>query len=174
MQNLITATLQATADNLTKLQTEADTIAQIGQALVEALRKGNKLITMGNGGSGSDAMHIVSELVSQLYASRSRRALPAIALTANPAVLTAIGNDFGYENVFVRQVQAHMQAGDIVMGMSSSGNSENVVRALQWAREHGGTTVALTGSTGGRMPAGAEHGHAARAGVPPRGRAYSV
>lgn len=156
MRNLINESLQTAADNLLKLQAETETVVRIAEVLINALKRGNKLLTMGNGGSGSDAMHIASELVSQLYASRSRRALPAVGLTANPAVLTAIGNDFGYENVFVRQVQALMQPGDIVMGLSSSGNSENVVRALKWARENGGIAVALTGSNGGRMAEVAE------------------
>lgn len=151
MPNLITNTLTAAAQNLTAMQGQASVIEEIGDALVNALKRGNKLIMMGNGGAGADAMHIVSELVSQLYASRNRRALPAIALTSNPAVLTAVGNDFGFDNIFVRQVQAHMQPGDIVMGTSSSGNSENVVRALQWAKDNGGIAVALTGSNGGRV-----------------------
>ncbi len=129
--------------------------AQISHAvdlLVERLSAGNKLLVCGNGGSATDAMHICGELVGRFFLER--RALPAIALSADPAILTAWSNDYSYESVFSRQVEAHTKPGDVVWGISTSGNSKNVVAALKRGREMGASTIALTGQGGGAM---AEH-----------------
>ncbi len=129
--------------------------AQISEAvdlLVERLSAGNKLLVCGNGGSAADAMHICAELVGRFV--KERQALPAIALNADPAILTAWSNDYGYESVFSRQVEALAKPGDVVWGISTSGNSKNVVAALKAARERGASTLALTGQGGGAM---AEH-----------------
>ena len=126
--------------------------AQISQAidlLVERLGAGNKVLVCGNGGSAADAMHICAELVGRFF--KERRALPAIALSADSAILTAWSNDYGYEFVFSRQVEAHAKPGDVVWGISTSGNSKNVVAALKTARELGASTIALTGQGGGVM-----------------------
>jgi D-sedoheptulose 7-phosphate isomerase len=131
--------------------------AQITQAIdliVERLSAGNKLLVCGNGGSAADALHICAELVGRFF--KDRRALPAIALNADPAVLTAWSNDFSYESVFSRQVEALAQPGDIVWGISTSGNSKNVVGALKTARALGARTLALTGQAGGAMAAYAD------------------
>ena len=124
--------------------------AQISQAvdlLVDRLSKGNKLLVCGNGGSAADAMHICAELVGRFL--KERRALPAIALNTDPAFLTAWSNDYSYESVFARQVEALAKRGDIVWGISTSGNSKNVLAALKTARELGALTIALTGQGGG-------------------------
>lgn len=117
--------------------------------LVERLSAGNKLLVCGNGGSAADAMHICGELVGRFF--KERQALPAIALNADPAVLTAWSNDYSYESVFSRQVEALAKPGDVVWGISTSGNSKNVVAALKAARERAASTIALTGQGGGAM-----------------------
>jgi D-sedoheptulose 7-phosphate isomerase len=126
--------------------------SQISRAvdlLVDRLSKGNKLLVCGNGGSAADAMHICAELVGRFL--KERRALPAIALNTDPAILTAWSNDYSYESVFARQVEALAKPGDIVWGISTSGNSKNVLAALKTARELGASTMALTGQGGGAL-----------------------
>jgi D-sedoheptulose 7-phosphate isomerase len=126
--------------------------SQISRAvdlLVERLSAGNKLLVCGNGGSAADAMHICAELVGRFF--KERPALPAIALNTDPAVLTAWSNDYSYQSVFSRQVEALAKPGDVVWGISTSGNSENVVAALRTARQLGASTIALTGQGGGAM-----------------------
>jgi D-sedoheptulose 7-phosphate isomerase len=115
----------------------------------EAIVDGKKLIIFGNGGSAADAQHIAAELTGR-YKSK-RRGLPAIALTTDTSALTAIANDFGYENVFSRQVEAIAKKGDIVLGISTSGNSINVIGALKKAKQLGCKTIGLSGKDGGRM-----------------------
>lgn len=114
-----------------------------------SLNNGGKLMLMGNGGSAADAQHIAAELVGRF--KKDRKALPAIALTTDSSILTCLGNDYGFESVFSRQVEALARKGDAVMGISASGNSENVIRALQCANEMGAVTIALLGNDGGRM-----------------------
>ena len=116
---------------------------------VNVIGRGNKLLFFGNGGSAADAQHIATEFVVRLR--KDRRAIPAIALTTDTSALTAIGNDFGFENLFSRQVEALCVKGDLAIGISTSGNSENVVRALESARRIGAGTAALAGGDGGRI-----------------------
>jgi D-sedoheptulose 7-phosphate isomerase len=150
----IKAVFQAAARNLDAIGSTSypDQIQRAVDLLIERLSAGNKLLVCGNGGSASDALHIAAELVGRFL--RERRALPAIALNANPAVLTALSNDYCYEAVFSRQVEALASPGDVVWGISTSGNSKNVVAALRTARERQAATIALTGRGGGAM---AEH-----------------
>jgi len=115
----------------------------------ECLRTGGKILACGNGGSATDAQHLVAELVGRFR--EERRALPAIALTADTAILTAVGNDYGYERVFARQVEALARAGDVLLAYSTSGNSPNVVQAAQTARRLGCLVVAFTGARGGEL-----------------------
>jgi D-sedoheptulose 7-phosphate isomerase len=117
--------------------------------LHECLRAGRKILACGNGGSATDAQHLVAELVGRFR--EERRALPAIALTADTAILTAVGNDYGYERVFARQVEALGQAGDVLLAFSTSGNSPNVVQAALTARRLGCIVVAFTGARGGEL-----------------------
>ena len=126
--------------------------AAIGEAvalLSSALTSGNKLLAFGNGGSAADAQHLCAELVGRF--AIERRPLAALALTTNQALLTAWSNDYRFDDVFARQVEALGRAGDVALGISTSGNSANVVNALQRARELGLRTIGLTGAGGGKM-----------------------
>ena len=121
------------------------------QIISAALHRGGKLLVCGNGGSAADAQHLVTELVSTLSKDRPRQALAAIALTTDTSILSAIGNDFGFDGVFERQVEALGRPGDVLLAISTSGNSENVLRAVDAARQRGIRTVALTGADGGKL-----------------------
>ncbi|MBI4179668.1 D-sedoheptulose 7-phosphate isomerase [bacterium] len=116
---------------------------------IRAVRRGRKILTFGNGGSAADAQHFACELVGRF--ERERRAIPAIALNTNVSVLTSIGNDYGYDRVFERQVEAQGRRGDVVVAISTSGKSENVNRALRLAKKMGLYRIGLTGKTGGSM-----------------------
>jgi phosphoheptose isomerase len=120
----------------------------------ECLRGGRKVLACGNGGSAADAQHLVAELVGRFR--EERRALPAIALSADTAILTAVSNDYGYERVFARQIEALAQAGDVLLAFSTSGNSPNVLRAAERARSLGCTVLAFTGAEGGALAAHAD------------------
>jgi D-sedoheptulose 7-phosphate isomerase len=121
---------------------------------VETLKKGNKILLCGNGGSAADAQHIAAELTGRY--KTERMALPAIALTTDTSALTAIGNDYGYDIIFSRQVEALARPGDMLIGISTSGNSQNVLNAFQSARNIGCATMALSGRDGGRMKSAAD------------------
>ncbi len=123
-----------------------DQIASAADHMMEAFSKGHKVLIAGNGGSASQAQHLSDELVGRY--KDERQPLGAVALTADGAVITCIGNDYGYEEVFSRQVAALGQEGDVFVGLSTSGNSKNVVKAAEIAREYGLTVIALTGSKG--------------------------
>lgn len=124
-------------------------VARAARAMAEAIRRGKKVLAFGNGGSAGDAQHFVAELVGRL--ERNRRAMAAVALTADTSILTAVANDYGFERVFARQIEAIGAAGDVALGISTSGESANVRVALDEARARGLTTVALTGRDGGAI-----------------------
>jgi D-sedoheptulose 7-phosphate isomerase len=124
-------------------------VAQAAEVTAEAMLKGRKLMVAGNGGSAADSQHLVAEFVSRLV--RDRPALRAIALTVDSSILTAIGNDYGYEKSFERQIEALGQQGDVFLGISTSGNSPNVLRALALCRELGVVTIGFSGNGGGQM-----------------------
>jgi D-sedoheptulose 7-phosphate isomerase len=130
-------------------------IYSLGKRLHETIKNGNKLITFGNGGSAADAQHIAAELSGKFMFER--RSLPAIALTTNTSVLTAIGNDYSYDDIFARQVEGLVNRGDFVIGISTSGNSPNVIKGLATAKSKGAFTLALTGRSGGKMKDLANH-----------------
>ena len=119
-------------------------IAQVAQLLVDTYKAGGKTLWAGNGGSAADAQHMATEMVSKFRIER--KGLPAIALTVNSSTLTAIGNDYGYEHVFARQIEACGAAGDVFIGISTSGNSANLVKALEACKANGVVTVALVGA----------------------------
>jgi D-sedoheptulose 7-phosphate isomerase len=119
------------------------------QACIDAMRSGNKVMLAGNGGSAADAQHIAGEFVSRF--AFDRPGLPAIALTTDTSILTAIGNDYGYDKLFARQVQAHAQKGDVLIAYSTSGKSPNVVAALEEAKSRGVVCIGMTGNRGGPM-----------------------
>ncbi|MFN8065753.1 MAG: SIS domain-containing protein [Vicinamibacterales bacterium] len=125
-----------------------DTTVAAAAAIVASLRQGGTVLVFGNGGSAADAAHMAAELVGRFR--RERRGYAAVALTADPSVITSIANDYGYERVFARQVEALGRPGDIAVAISTSGESANVVGALDAARTRGLTTIALTGRDGGR------------------------
>jgi D-sedoheptulose 7-phosphate isomerase len=125
------------------------TVAKVSQVLVEALEEGNKVLLFGNGGSAADAQHIAAEFVGRF--AFDRRALPALALSVNTSCVTAIGNDYGFDLIFSRQIEALGRPGDVAIGISTSGNSPNVVGGITVAKEIGLRTIALTGCTGGKL-----------------------
>jgi D-sedoheptulose 7-phosphate isomerase len=127
----------------------ANLLSAVCAACVACYRSGGKLLIAGNGGSAADAQHFAGELVSRFYFDRPP--LSALALTTDTSILTAIGNDYGYQDVFSRQVLAHGRAGDIFVAISTSGNSGNILQAMQSARSLGMTIVGLTGQSGGAM-----------------------
>lgn len=126
-----------------------DAIADAAGLAIETLRAGGKLLTFGNGGSAADAQHFADELAGRF--DRERPALPALALTANTSDLTAIGNDYGFDHVFARLVQAHGRTGDLAVALSTSGNSPNVLEAVAEARSRGLRSIGLTGKGGGKL-----------------------
>ena len=132
-----------------QLEAQQDAFERAAILITNALLQGHKIVWCGNGGSAADSQHLAAELVGHFR--RPRSPLASIALTTNTSVLTAIANDFSFDEVFERQVDAVCQPGDVVVGISTSGNSRNVCAALRKARELGASTVAMTGKTGGRL-----------------------
>jgi len=146
-QRVISATLACDA-LLARLEAAAE-------ACIAALKNGNKILLAGNGGSAADAQHVAGEFVSRF--AFDRPGLPAIALTTDTSILTAIGNDYGYDNLFARQVQAHARKGDVFVAYSTSGRSPNVIAALQEAKNCGVVCVGMTGNRGGPMKELCDH-----------------
>ena len=132
-----------------KLKAEISTIEKIAKAVISAYKRGNKVILCGNGGSAADAQHIACEFVGGL--SKDRRPLAAIALTTNSSIITAIANDMSFDEIFDRQIQAIGHKGDILIAISTSGNSPNVIKAVEKAKLMGIYTVGLTGATGDKL-----------------------
>jgi phosphoheptose isomerase len=126
-------------------------IAKAADLLTDALLGGGKILLCGNGGSAADSQHLAAEFVSTLTVDNRRPAIPAIALTTDTSILTAIANDFGFEGAFARQVEALGRGGDVLIGISTSGNSADVVRAFERAAAQGVLTIALTGESGGEL-----------------------
>jgi D-sedoheptulose 7-phosphate isomerase len=142
--------LRDTAGLLERVAEEmAPQIAQVAAEAVSCLRGGGKIALCGNGGSASQAQHLAGELVGRFR--RERRAYAALALNTDTAILTAIGNDYGYEEVFRRQVEGLLKPGDMLVALSTSGDAENILRAVEEARRRGVVTIGLTGQSGGRL-----------------------
>lgn len=131
------------------IDTLQEDILKASEMLLETLKRGNKILLFGNGGSAGDAQHIAAELTGRY--KTERRGLPAIALTTDTSALTAIGNDYGFQRVFDRQVEALAVKGDLLVGISTSGNSPNVINALKFGKEIGCMTLGLSGRGGGKM-----------------------
>ena len=131
------------------LSSSVGSVIQIANMLVEAFKSGHSLYLIGNGGSAADAQHISGELVGRF--KKNRKPLPALALTTDTSVLTAIANDFGYDLCFERQVEAFVKSGDVLLSLSTSGNSAGVIDASILAKKKGAKTVAFTGKGGGRL-----------------------
>ncbi len=134
--------------------TMAGEIELAAKALIACYARGGKVVLCGNGGSAGDAQHLAGEFVGRFL--RERRAVPAIALTTDTSILTAIGNDYGFDQVFSRQAEAHVNEGDVFIGISTSGNSANVLRALEVSKARRATTIGLTGNDGGELASAAD------------------
>lgn len=146
----ITMQLTAHRDVIARVEQElTPRIIEMVELMVDTFQRGGKVLVMGNGGSAADAQHFVAEIVGRF--KMERRGLPALALSTDTSILTAIGNDYGFDKVFSRQVEALAATGDLVIGISTSGNSPNVLLALQLARETGCRTVGLLGKDGGSI-----------------------
>lgn len=148
-QVLIETSLESQAIRENFLKTHSAKIIEAARRIGESFRAGGKVLIMGNGGSAADAQHMAAEMVGRLFVER--RPLPAIALTTDSSNLTAIGNDYGFDQVFLRQIQALGKKGDVVIAISTSGNSKNVLLAVEAARQQGCVVIGLTGGSGGKL-----------------------
>lgn len=158
MRSYITAQIQETQQVMSGMLADEALLVRVeavAEACIHAMKRGNKVLLAGNGGSAADAQHIAGEFVSRF--AFDRPGLPAIALTTDTSILTAIGNDYGYDKLFARQVQAHAQKGDIFIAYSTSGKSPNVVAALQEAKNRGVVCIGMTGNRGGPMKELCDH-----------------
>lgn len=147
--------LKETAAAHERMAASAGVIASVADAIAASLKQGGSVLVFGNGGSAADAQHFAAELVGRY--EQDRKAWPAVALTTDTSALTAIGNDYGFDRVFARQIEALGRAGDVAIGISTSGNSPNVLRALEAANARGMITVALTGKGGQAGSIAAHH-----------------
>lgn len=149
MKQLFHDRLQEHLSILRSLEDQWETFCAIAGIMTRAIQGGHKICFMGNGGSAADAQHLAAELVGRFQ--RERRGLPSLALTTDTSVLTAIGNDYGYDQIFARQVESLCQPGDVVVGLSTSGNSPNILLGISRAKELGIQTVGLAGKDGGKL-----------------------
>lgn len=145
----IETAIQEHLDVVAGIRPLAAEISDVAQCISDCLAAGGKILWMGNGGSAADSQHLAAELVGRY--TRERSGLASIALTTDTSILTAVGNDYGYDKIFARQIDALCQPGDVVVGLSTSGKSPNVITALKMAKERQATTVGLTGGDGGAM-----------------------
>lgn len=154
MLDIVRRQLQQSLETLNKVLNDDSihkSLLEAARVTSDAMRNGRKLLVCGNGGSAADSQHIVAEFVARLTIDRP--ALPAVALTTDTSILTAVSNDSSFDNVFSRQVEALGRAGDVLLTISTSGNSQNCIKALELARELHITTVTFTGNGGGKMAA---------------------
>jgi D-sedoheptulose 7-phosphate isomerase len=158
MKKYIKSKIDETKKVMTSMLADEALLSRIeaaAEACIGAMRSGNKILLVGNGGSAADAQHIAGEFVSRF--AFDRPGLPAIALTTDTSILTAIGNDYGYEKLYARQIQSHAKKGDVLMAYSTSGQSLNIINALQEAKKHGLICIGLTGNRSGPMKDLCEH-----------------
>ena len=151
MRELVKSTLEEHRQVVEKMAALEVEIASAGELCGHALVKGHRIFLCGNGGSAADAQHIAAELIGRFV--NDRRALPAIALTTDTSALTAIGNDYGYDEVFSRQVEGLCREGDVLIAISTSGNSDNVLKAIDTAHRAGASVIGLSGKSGGALVA---------------------
>ena len=152
MYNYITHEIEESINikqNILKDKKLIKQIIKVSKSLIKAYKKGNKLLLAGNGGSAADAQHISAELVSRFYLER--KALSAIALTTDTSIITAIGNDYGFDDIFARQIEANGNKNDIFLAISTSGNSKNIIKAIKQANKQKILTVGLTGAKKSKM-----------------------
>ena len=149
MKEFIESEFRNISCNFIHLQALAPQIEEVAAVCIDALKKGHKIMFCGNGGSAADSQHLAAELVGRY--KMNRPAMNALALTVDTSILTAVGNDYGYDTIFERQVEGLGKSGDVLIGLSTSGNSKNVLAAFDMAKKKGITTVAMTGQSGGKM-----------------------
>jgi len=154
MRDEVVAQLEESAALKAKLAAHAGTVCRIAEMIIAAYRRGGRLLICGNGGSAADAQHIAGELVGRFL--KERAPFDCMALTTDSSVLTAIGNDYGFEQVFARQVTAHGRKGDVLLAISTSGNSPNVLKAVEEARRLKMKVIALSGRNGGALARAAD------------------
>jgi D-sedoheptulose 7-phosphate isomerase len=147
----LTAALAEHQQVMAKLSAMLPDINRVADEMRACIARGGKILLMGNGGSAADSQHIAAEIVGRY--KKERRGLAAIALTTDTSILTSVGNDYGYDYIFARQIEALCSPLDLVIGLTTSGNSTNVVRAIETAKEIGATTVGMTGGNGGKLAA---------------------
>ncbi len=156
MQDVIKKNFSEHLDVINKvLDSNFDSIYLFGDLLSTCLENDGTIFWCGNGGSASDSQHIAAELVGRF--NKERRALKSIALTTDTSILTSVGNDYGFENIFSRQLEGLGSSGDILVGITTSGNSENIIRAFQTAKELGITSILLSGKDGGKAKKNSDH-----------------
>ena len=155
MKNPVERAIDNHLEVIQSLHALTHTIESIGGRLSSALKQGKKILFAGNGGSAADAQHLAAEIVGRF--ERERSGLAALALTTDSSTLTSISNDYGFESVFSRQIEALGQQGDVLVAISTSGNSPNIIKATQAARERGIATIGLLGKTGGVLKASVDH-----------------
>jgi D-sedoheptulose 7-phosphate isomerase len=149
IERAIARVIEDSIETRTHLLDRVGDIAAVANVLVNAFSQGKQLLLFGNGGSAADAQHIAAEFVGRFYVDR--RPLPALALNVNASVMTAIGNDYSFDHIFARQVEAFGSAGDVALGVSTSGNSKNVLEGLRCAHALGLTTIGMTGLDSGAL-----------------------
>ena len=149
MQNKLNESIDEIITNFNNLKNLTPKISEVTQLCINSVKNGKKIMFCGNGGSAADSQHLAAELIGRC--KMNRPAIASIALTTDTSVLTAVGNDYGYDAIFGRQIEALGQKGDVLIGISTSGNSKNVILALEKARNMGILTVAFTGKNGGKM-----------------------
>jgi len=155
MKDRITAELKESIDTKSLvLKSLVPQIEQAARAMIAALKAGNKILFFGNGGSAADAQHLAAELIGRYL--KERKSLPAIALSTDTSILTCLSNDYGFDTVFARQVEGLAKSGDIAFGISTSGNSPNVLKGMEKAKELKCKTIGLLGGDGGRIKAAAD------------------
>lgn len=151
MKERINSVLDEHINNLNQLKESnyAEDLIKIVEVIVTSLKRGGKVLIAGNGGSAADSQHISAELIGRFM--KERKGLPAIALTTDSSILTCMGNDYGYNSIFKRQIEALGNKGDVFIGISTSGNSENIIEAVKEAKEKGVITIGLLGKDGGKL-----------------------
>lgn len=149
MNDIIKSVISEHSSAMKLLEEESSNLEAIGKKISECLKSGGKVMICGNGGSAADSQHFSAELVGRFQTER--RPLPAIALSTDTSILTAVGNDYGFERIFERQVEALGNRGDILIGISTSGNSMNVINAVEAAKKKGMTTIGFLGKDGGKL-----------------------
>lgn len=149
MENLIKKAIDDHKKNLTFLEDNIELIKEIALLFISTINSGGKILFFGNGGSAADSQHLAAELVGRF--KKDRAALPSIALTTDTSILTALGNDFGFDSIFERQIQALGKAGDLAVGLSTSGNSPNLIKAFNAAKEKNIKTLSFLGNNGGKI-----------------------